>query len=97
LVELIEFLVPEGVEIPELVIVRSVEIVVLLVVALLHFEDASGLEIALELLGGEAVRLGLDVVAVLLVLEHLGEGLIEGILNFIGRSVDSDITHFYFY
>ena len=91
--EVAELLVPEGVEIPELVVVGAVEVAVLLAVALLHLEDAPGLEVALELLGGQPVILRLDVVAVLLVLVHLRQRLVQRSLDLVRRTVYPDLTH----
>lgn len=91
--ELAQLLIPEPIEISEFVLVGTVEVVVLLVVALLHLVYAARLEIPLELLGGEPVVLGLDVVAILLVLVHLRKGLVEGCLNLVGRTVYPDLTH----
>lgn len=91
--ELAQLLIPKPIEISELVLVGAVEVVVLLVVALLHLVNAAGLEIPLELLGGEPVVLSLDVVTILLVFVHLREGLVQGGLDLVSRTVYPDLTH----
>ena len=73
----------------------SFQVVVFLIVPEFHLIDSSGLEILFKLVGGLSQVLGLDVVAVFLVLIHLSEGLIEDCLYLICGAADLDITHFY--
>lgn len=84
LVEFVDLLVPEGIEISELVFMRSVQITMLLIVPLLHLIDPPRLEILLQLLRCLSPTLRLSVVPIPLRLNHLRLSLLQRCLNLIG-------------
>ena len=71
LIVLLQLFVPELIERVELILLRTCQIVIFLVVSLLHLVDTSSFQVFFELLGHDPQVLGLDVVTVLLVLHHL--------------------------